>query len=43
MIRDCPERNANERKIICFNCNEEGHIAPKCPNRSASSNKKSEN
>ena len=43
MIRECPERSTNERKIICYNCSEEGHIAPKCPNRSAGSNKKSEN
>ena len=28
MIRNCPEKS--EKRIICYNCGEEGHIAAKC-------------
>ena len=30
-------KSAGHRKPICYNCNEEGHIAPRCPFRSVRS------
>ena len=40
MIKDCPDRS-ERKQIICYSCREEGHIAPKCPNKPSTS--KSEN
>ena len=33
---------AQKKKLVCYNCGEEGHIAPKCPKRDKKEREKQE-